>query len=92
VRVAEQMGRKVKRQGDIFFIPAPTVTPQGEVWTKAFIDGSNHRATEMIEQDGVMYVRGNVVHAPTGRRPDHFPVRIGRTWHIAIKNTVPRVA
>jgi hypothetical protein len=101
VKVAEAQRKKVKRQGDIFLIPVDT-PPGGEgplikkgrkpdPWDWDYILGTNHMAEDRIVHRNLTYVRGRIVHAPSGRRPDHQPLRLGRQWHLAVKNTVPVV-
>jgi hypothetical protein len=99
VRLAEQMGREVRRQGDIFAIPIPTLTKRALRKSGARIEkmgrlfGTNHAATEVAYlPDGNTLVRGVIHHVPAGRRPDHVRVRVGATWHLAVKNTVPIAA
>lgn len=95
VKLAEQMGRAVKRQGDIFAVPLTVstrdLTKQGATRAKhAYILGTNHRATEVATlPDGTTLVRGTLTHAPQRRRPDHRRVAVGKAWSLAIKNTVP---
>ncbi len=95
VKLAEQAGRDVKRQGDIFAIPMPGVTlrdlkKQGGVHEKAGnLLGTNHQASEVVTLDGQTYARGTIRHVPEWRRPDHRPVTIGREWSLILKNTVP---
>lgn len=66
--------------------------------------GTAHTATEVVKtKGGAIYARGRMVHATeletvldgTGwgsRAPDHRPVPLGdrKTWHLIIRNTVPR--
>lgn len=99
VRLAEQMGREVKRQGDIFAIELAgftfrdlrklnaRVVKHGTLW------GTNHEATEVAYlPDGTTLIRGVLRHNPSGRRPDHARVKIGKQWMLAAKNTVPIAA
>lgn len=99
VRQAEQMGRDVKRQGDIFAIPMPsldrrTLTRQGAVYQKGgSLLGTNHVATETATlPGGLLLARGTLRHDPFGRRPDHKRVPLGNQWHAVLKNTVPVTA
>jgi hypothetical protein len=99
VKAAEQMGRDVKRQGDIFAIPLPTLTrrdltKQGARYEKGgHLFNTNHVATESATlADGTTLVRGTLRHDPQWRRPDHKRVTLGKTWHVALKNTVPVTA
>lgn len=98
VLLAEQAGRAVQRQGDIFAVPVPSITTRTltkahAMRTKAaYILGTNHRATEVATLHGVTYARGTLTHAPQDRRPDHRRVTIGKGWHIVLKNTVPVAA
>lgn len=97
VRMAEQMGREVKRQGDIFAIPMPDLTKRDLTKMGARYErrggllGTNHVATEVAYlPDGTEWARGILRHAPQWRRPDHVMVRLDpKVWHLIRKNTVP---
>ena len=96
VRLAEQMGREVKRQGDIYAVPVLNLTKRdltksGATFEKgAHILGTNHKVTEVARlRDGRILARGTITHAPQWRRPDHARVTIGKAWHLIVKNTVP---
>lgn len=95
VRFAESIGRDVKRQGDIWAVPMPTVTladlkAQGGVKERlGNLLGTNHRATEVVRLNGQTFARGTLRHVPDGRAPDHKMVTVGKTWHLIQKNTVP---
>ena len=96
VKQAEAMGREVRRQGDIFAIPVPTLDKRalrkmGAVFTQgAHLWNTNHKATETARLgDGTTLVRGTLTHDPAARRPDHKRVGLGKAWHVALKNTVP---
>jgi hypothetical protein len=99
VRLAEAQGREVKRQGDIFAIPVPTVTKRalakaGATFMKrGDIFRTNHQGTEVaILPDGTTLARGCLRHVPEGRRPDHRRLTLGRDFHVLVKNTVPLAA
>lgn len=99
VRLAEGMGREVKRQGDIFAIPLPTTTKRslraaGATFEKrGALFNTNHVATETAYlPDGTTVIRGCLYHAPQWRRPDHKRVTLGGTWHVVQKNLVPIAA
>lgn len=96
VRLAESLGREVKRQGDVFCIPMPGLTlrqlrkEKGELVKMGSLFNTNHAATDtFITSDGRTYIRGVLRHVPAGRRPDHVRVNVGKTWHLAIKNLTP---
>jgi hypothetical protein len=95
VLLAEQMGREVKRQGDLFAIPTGytkrELNKMGAVYVKgANLLNTNHVGSEVATlPDGTHLVRGVLRHAPAWRRPDHKRVCLGKTWHIIQKNTVP---
>lgn len=140
VRLAEAMGRDVKRQGDIFAVQTTettaslkkrarvlgrrtpkkkrvvvekgmrqrdlfgkTTTPvmsrtieeipddeQDAVRAASMLLGTNHQGTEVIQtHDGTIYARGCLWHVPDGRTNDHVRVKLGKAWHIIVKNTVP---
>lgn len=95
VRLAEQVGREVLRQGDIFLVPTSYTLRDlrklgAQVSRGSFVHRTNHKATEVaVLQDGTTLVRGSLTHAPQGRRPDHKRVTIGTSWAVAVKNEVP---
>jgi hypothetical protein len=97
VKAAEELGREVKRQGDVYAVPVPSITKreltkQGATFAKAdFILGVNHRATEVARlTSGMTLVRGTLTHDPgRWRSPDHRRVTVGKQWHVVIKNLVP---
>lgn len=100
VKVAETMGREVKRQGDIFAVPTElekrTLSKRGATYERrGRLLGTSHVATEVARMpDGTALARGTLTHDPEAwRRPDHARVKMGdgKTWHIIIKNTVPVV-
>lgn len=98
VHLAEQMGREVKRQGDIFAVPLAGVTKRSlrkagaRFERRGALFSTNHVATETAYMpDGNTIVRGTLTHAPHGRRPDHHRVALG-DWHLVVKNTVPIAA
>ena len=99
VKLAEQMGREVKRQGDIFAVPIVNLdtrklSKQAASRIKmGHVFNTNHVVTEqMVMPDGTVYARGTLRHAPEFRRPDHARVTIGKEWHLILKNTVPTAA
>lgn len=96
VKLAEQMGRTVHRQGDIFAVQLVGVskrqlTKQGARYDKrGTLLGTNHVGTEVAYlPDGTTLVRGSLVHAPDNRAADHARVRLGDGWFVVVKNTVP---
>ena len=96
VKVAEQMGREVTRQGDIFALPTGLtrreLRQRGATFDKrAELLGTNHTATEVANLGGLTLGRGCLYHRPSGRAPDHARRKIGdgKTWHVIVKNTVP---
>ena len=92
VLLAEQMKRRVKRQGDMFLVPTKTFKPtKGRHRTPGFLLRKNHMATDVFVVGDTTYARGKVRHAPSGRRADHASVRLGRRWHLVVQNTVPLV-
>lgn len=99
VKLAEQLGREVKRQGDIFGVPVQsldkrTLTKQGARFEKlGQLISTNHIATEVAYlPDGRTMARGTLRHAPQWRQPDHKRVTLGKEWHLIVKNTVPIAA
>lgn len=94
VKLAEEMGRKVRRQGDIFAIPLRRDFEGAEAikkGTRGYVLKTNHLATEMVQYGNAVYARGKLLHRPRMRNPDHAPLFLGRKWHLLVKNTVPVV-
>lgn len=103
VRLAEQMGRSVTRQGDIFAVPTrltrKELKARGariERRRKAedelpYMLNTNHTATEVAYLGKLTLARGTMYHDPQWRAQDHARRRMGNgaDWHIIIKNTVP---
>lgn len=98
VKTAEANGRSVERQGDIFAIEVTTANKKdlrkagARFEKRGYLLDTNHTATEVAYMpNGVTLVRGTMTHAPEFRAADHSRVKLGdgKTWHIAIKNTVP---
>lgn len=97
VKFAEKHGRRVKRQGDLFFIPMKNFDPTeaaswkqwGTEFRESFIWDTNHAARSSVTDGEVVYVRGRVYHDPEDRQRDHKPVHLGKTWHLVVRNTVP---
>lgn len=105
VKDAEQAGLTVSRQGDMFAIPTDmntaevkTLTPYGKgrivKRPNGGLLGTNHSASEVIfATEGRVYARGLLYHEPEAwRQPDHARRKMGdgNTWHLLIRNTVPR--
>lgn len=92
VKRAEAQGIPVVRQGDIFAIPVPDVTfKEKEAKKGAYLLGTNHTATRVVERDGHTFAKGILWHKPAGRDPDHVrrPMGDREMWHLIVKNTVP---
>jgi hypothetical protein len=96
VKVAEQMGRTVQRQGDIFAIELRGLTKRALRTRGARFEkrgnllNTNHEATEVAYlPNGTTLVRGTLWHNPQWRGPDHKRVTVGKSWHLTVKNTVP---
>lgn len=101
VLVAEQEGRSVERQGDIFAIELAAINRKALKAANARFEkmgellGTNHVATEVAHlPNGVTVARGTLHHRPPHRRPDHVRHKLGegKTWHVVTKNTVPVTA
>lgn len=88
VKLAESMGTVVKRQGDIFAIPIPSIYRQ-QVYNPTPVLDTNHKADYSFIEDGLTYARGGMHHDPAGRAPDHKSLDLGGTFHLLVKNTVP---
>jgi hypothetical protein len=95
VTAAEEGGRTVTRQGDVFAVPedVPTRLLPGPTRRGDYLLGLTHTASEVrTGHDGVTYARGILRHAPGhGRRPEHVRQPMGdrKTWHRIVRNTVP---
>lgn len=96
VHAALAQGRDVKRQGDVFAIPVDVDTrtlKRRAVSVERFgrLFGTDHTATDVIHaRGGAVYGRGVMRHdRPT---PDHVRVKLGKQWHLIVRNTVPRRA
>jgi hypothetical protein len=99
VKLAEGMGRDVKRQGDIFAVELRAMDKRdlrkaGATFEKrGNLLGTNHVATEVARMpDGTTLARGTLTHAPENRAPDHRRVKLGQSWHVTLKNLVPIAA
>lgn len=100
VRLAENMGREVRRQGDIFVVKmsedfngkVARLLDTSGIWirTQQHILHTNHMGKRVIELDGQTYVSGKLIHQPGWRRPDHRDVLLDNGWWLAKKNTVPK--
>lgn len=92
VKIAKRVRRKVKRQGDMFFVRMPRRWEPSKGVDKNYrLHRSNHYADQGVTESGVLYVTGTIKHNPFGRRADHRPLRLGRRWWISVRNTVPVV-
>lgn len=98
VKVAEAQGKKVRRQGDVFFIRMErdfNPVPDQDLWRERDLSwGAIYRTNHVAEHrhiadDGLYYVKGRIKHDPLGRRPDHRTLHLGNRWWLAVKNTVP---
>lgn len=96
VVLAEQDGRKVYRQGDMFAVPTELTTPQivdldGSFGPEVALYGTAHYATLVASlPDGTQFAQGWMTHTPSDRPPDHGPLRLAtRKWHLIAKNTTP---
>lgn len=99
VRLAEQIGRPVIRQGDVYAIALQAVDKrslrrQGATFVKrGTLLNTSHEATEVAYlPDGTTLARGVLHHNPDFRRPDHRRRRLTPGWNVVIKNTVPFAA
>ena len=92
VKIAEKLGRKVLRQGDMFFIRDKKFKPEEDqvLTDRRFLHNSNHAVDESVIQEKLHYVRGTVTHRPPWRDPDHKPLKLGtKHWWLCVRNTVP---
>ena len=95
VHAALAQGREVKRQGDMFAIPVSSSTRELKrrslrVEKRLGVHGTDHVCTEVIVcKRGVTYARGTMRHQPEDRNPDHAMLKLGKEWHLIVRNTVP---
>jgi hypothetical protein len=93
VKGAEDIGRAVLRQGDVFAIPHPEVqTRQLKPAPDNYVLGVNHTVTERRTLHGREFGRGIMRHRPQdGRAPEHRNLKLGggKTWYELFRNTVP---
>lgn len=95
VKYAIESGIDVKRQGEYFFIPRDIKTRELSKVSNLvgkmhpIFPESTHIATEVREtSEGARVVRGTVRHRPGEfRTPQHGILKLGKQWHIPIKNT-----
>lgn len=92
-------GLEVIRQGDLFAIPTKLSKRQirrmagKRKFTKRLrILGTNHSVTEgIVLKGGAVLGCGIMRHEPEGwRPPDHKQQKLGKSWHLLVRNTVPR--
>jgi hypothetical protein len=100
VVLAEQIGRRVYRQGDMFAITTKITTEQieergGTTAPNGLLYGTAHIADLVASlPDGTQLARGTLHHKPAligeRRLPDHRPRKLTpRRWHLVAKNTTP---
>lgn len=100
VKVAEETGRRIVRQGDIFAVELEvdrrTLTKAGAKFEKrGNLLGTNHEASEVAYlPNGVTVARGVLYHNPPHRERDHARRKLndGKKWYAIAKNTVPVAA
>lgn len=99
VVAAEARGITVTRQGDLFAIPTKLTNSQvkrlrgrNQITKRLRVLGTNHSVTEgVVLKGGAVLGRGVMRHEPEGwRPPDHRNQKIGDSWHMLVRNTVPR--
>lgn len=105
VKQAEAAGLDISRQGDMFAIPTELTTREVKKLTplgkgrivkrpRFGVLGTRHTASEIVfATEGRVYARGTLYHEPEAfRDADHARRRMGdgRTWHLLVRNTVPR--
>ena len=75
------------RQGEWFFLPTDVKTRDlpRPTYRKAQLRDTSHYVSE-LRRLGDLYSRGVVRHRPEGRRRQHGPLKLGDTWHIALRN------
>lgn len=98
VRIADEQGRTVARQGDIFGVPLHSartraLTRDGYERTRWHrVLGTDHVVTEAaLGPNGETLGRGCLYHDPPRFDKDHVRCKLGdgRTWHLLTRNTVP---
>jgi len=100
VIAAQARGLNVLRQGDVFAIPTKLDRAQlrrlakGDFAKRLKVLDTDHSVTEgVICKGGATFGRGIMRHDVDGwRTPDHVRLKLGdgKTWHLLIRNTVPR--
>jgi hypothetical protein len=98
VAAALARGLAVVRQGDLFAIATKLTNQQvkrmGTITKRQRVLGTNHSVTEgVVCKGGAVLGRGIMRHEPEGwREPDHARQKLGdgKTWHMLVRNTVPR--
>jgi hypothetical protein len=99
--VLANVGKEIKRQGDMFFIPMSELEKVKPIPFRypdknERIHGTNHIARESVKVHGIgTFVRGKIEHDSARRSwngrilsRDHKTIKLD-TWHLAIKNRVP---
>lgn len=94
VVLADRQQKKVKRQGDMFFIRMEKGWTPLQEPREAYLHKSNHYALSVSKNlrsnDGLTYVQGDVMHRPDGRPADHRKLRLGTDyWWLCVPNAVP---
>jgi hypothetical protein len=86
--------RALRKRGARFVSRSnPTFTGgPGGLLSDARLLGTDHIATEVAKVGRAVYARGCLYHDPGFRTQDHARRRMGdgRTWHLIVRNTVPR--
>lgn len=102
VVLAQDAGRRVYRQGDMFAIPTSLSDQEirdqgGKIREKGSLYGTAHTATRTAYlPNGTMLAQGIMRHDPlmigAHRHPDHKRLKLKRNrWHVVAKNTTPMV-
>lgn len=103
VLAAEAQGLEINRQGDVFAIACPELTNKdirsmlrrGErIVKRRHVLGTEHSTSEVaLCKDGLTFGKGTMYHDVSWpRERDHARRRMadGKTWHLLVRNTVPR--
>lgn len=89
VRRAIESGLIIKRQGDFYFIPCGERLPIRTLEinkNQRIFGNSSHVASVHVRLGTEEFVRGVITHSPVGRVRTHKRLRLGKIWHIPVKN------
>jgi hypothetical protein len=87
---SQQLADMLKPEG---MLPGSKHSIKEHIRKMDYLLGTNHVASEsVVLHNGAVLARGLLWHKPEGRRPDHVRQRLGKKWHVIVRNTVPVIA